>query len=253
MRAFDTDLVFICASTDKEPSSTLDFKTVARDLAEMGRRAEEFSHKDGGRMLRIGYEGLSWAQRNTWSSSWEVVRAANRHNVGLVLDSFNILAVEFADPYNPEGHGRIYPTLQESLDVLRMSLASLVATVPGDRVFFVQLGDAERMNPRAFHAPVDPNVPALLPWSRKHRLYPLETDRGAYLPVDLTLAAILATGYEGPLSLEVFASPLVSADPDVARAHATRGAHGLQQLCDRAGRVDAFWTTPAMDCPAYKT
>lgn len=112
MRAFDTDLVFMCSSMDKEPRSTLDYKVVARDLAEMGRRAEEFSNRDGGRMLKIGYEGLSWAQRNTWASSWEVVRAANRHNVGLILDSFNLLAVEFADPYNPEGHGMIYPTLQ---------------------------------------------------------------------------------------------------------------------------------------------
>lgn len=253
MRAFDTDLVFMCSSIDKEPRSTLDYKVVARDLAEMGRRAEEFSDRDGDRMLNIGYEGLSWAQRNTWASSWEVVRAANRHNVGLIIDSFNLLAVEFADPYNPEGHGRIYPTLRESLDVLRMSLASLVATVPGDRIFFVQLGDAELVDPHTFRPPVDPDTPALLPWSRKHRLYPLETEDGAYLPVDLTLAAILATGYQGPISLEVFAASLFSKDPDVPRVHAKRGVSGLERVCDAAGRVEPFWTTPAMDSPAYKT
>lgn len=253
MRAFDTDLVFMCSSMDKEPRSTLDYKVVARDLAEMGRRAEEFSNRDGGRMLKIGYEGLSWAQRNTWASSWEVVRAANRHNVGLILDSFNLLAVEFADPYNPEGHGRIYSTLKESIDILRMSLASLVATVPGDRIFFVQLGDAELMDPHTFHPPTDPDTPVLLPWSRKHRLYPMETEKGAYLPVDLTLAAILATGYQGPISLEVFAASLFSKDPDVPRIHAKRGVSGLKRVCDSAGRVDPFWTTPAMDSPAYKT
>ncbi|KAH7112630.1 xylose isomerase-like protein [Dactylonectria estremocensis] len=195
MRAFDTDLVFMCSSLDKEPSSTLDYKTVAKDLAEMGRMAEEFSVADGGRMLKIGYENLSWAQRNTWASTWEVVHAANRHNVGLIVDSFNLLAVEFADPYNPEGHGRIYSTLRESLDVLRMSLASLVATVPGERIFLVQLGDAERMSPATFHPPTDPNIPGLLPWSRNHRLCPLETERGGYMPVDLVVATILATGY----------------------------------------------------------
>ena len=252
MRAFDTDLVFMCSSMDKEPRSTLDYKVVARDLAEMGRRAEEFSNRDGGRMLKIGYEGLSWAQRNTWASSWEVVRAANRHNVGLILDSFNLLAVEFADPYNPAGHGRIYPTLKESLDVLRMSLASLVATVPGDRIFFVQLGDAELVDPRTFHPPTDPDTPALLPWSRKHRLYPMETERGAYMPVDLTLAAILATGYQGPLSLEVFAASLFSKDPDVPRTHAERGVSGLKRVCDAAGSVEPFWTTSAMVSPAYR-
>ncbi|EEU38499.1 uncharacterized protein NECHADRAFT_98157 [Fusarium vanettenii 77-13-4] len=224
MRAFDTDLVFMCSSIDKEPSSTLDYKTMAKDLAEMGRMAEEFSVADGGRMLRIGYENLSWAQRNTWSSTWEVVRAANRHNVGLIIDSFNLLAVEFADPYNPEGHSRIYSTPRESLDVLRMSLASLVATVPGERIFL----------------------------SRNHRLYPLETERGGYMPVDLVVAAILATGYQGPLSIEVFASSLHSMDPQVPGQHAERGIKSLKRLCEAATRVEPFWSTKAADSPAYK-
>lgn len=252
MRAFDTDLVFMCASMDKEPTSTMDYKVVARDLAEMGRRAEEYSHADGGRMLKIGYEGLSWAQRNTWSASWEVVRATNRHNVGLIVDSFNLLAVEFADPYNPEGHGRIYSTLQESMDVLRMSLASLVSSVPSDRIFFVQLGDAELMNPTTFHPPTDPAVPALLPWSRNHRLYPLESDRGAYLPVDEVLAAVLATGYSGPISLEVFAASLFSADIGVPKEHSQRGIDSLKKLCDASARVEPFWGTPASESRAYK-
>ncbi len=37
--------------------------------------AEEFSKRDGGKMIKNGYEGLSWAQRNTWAGSWEVMRA----------------------------------------------------------------------------------------------------------------------------------------------------------------------------------
>ena len=253
MRAFDTDLVFMCSSIDKEPRSTLDFKTVAADLREMGRLAEEFSKADGGRMLKIGYEGLSWAQRNTWASSWEVVRAANRHNVGLIVDSFNLLAVEFADPYSPEGHGRIYPTERESLDVLRMSLASFVSTVPGDRIFFVQLGDAEKMNPTTFKRPTDPNIPELLPWSRKHRLYPLEKELGAYIPVDISLAAILASGYKGPLSLEVFSSSLHNTGMDVTSEHARRGVDSLVRLCDAAATVEPFWGTRACDVPAYKS
>lgn len=252
MRAFDTDLVFMCSSIDKEPSSTHDYKTVVKDLREMGRMAEVFSAADGGRMLKIGYEGLSWAQRNTWASSWEVVRAANRHNVGLIVDSFNLLAVEYADPYNPDGHGRIYPTERESLDVLRMSLASFVSTVPGDRIFFVQLGDAERMDPLTFLKPTDESVPDLLPWSRKHRLYPLETDKGAYLPGDMTLAAILATGYKGPLSLEIFTESLYSPNAEVPDEHARRGVEGLTRLCHATETIEPFWGTAASDTLAYK-
>lgn len=143
MRAFDTDLVFMCANTRTDSGVTSDLKTVGRDLADLGDMAAAYSNEDGGQMLKIGYEGLSWATRNTWSASWEVVRFANRPNVGLIVDAFNILAVEFADPYNPTSHGRIYSTLEESLEVLICSLSSLAMTVPGDRVFFYQCGDAE--------------------------------------------------------------------------------------------------------------
>jgi 4-hydroxyphenylpyruvate dioxygenase len=250
MRAFDTDLVFMCSSIDKEPNATSDYKTVAKDLAELGQMAEEYSRRDGGRMLRVGYEGLSWAQRNTWASSWEVVRAANRHNVGLIVDSFNLLAVEFADPYNPEGHGRIYSTLEESLDVLRLSLASLVATVPGDRIFFVQLGDTELVD--ALSLPWQPDEIPLLPWSRGHRLYPLETSRGGYMPVDLAAAAVIATGYKGPLSLEVFNNSLNRPDPSVPSSHARRGYTSLARLVRAVEKVPKFWGTPAQLTAAYK-
>lgn len=87
----------------------------------------------------IRYEGLSWAVRNTWSSTWEVIRFANRHNVGLILDSFNILAVEFANPYNPRGHGRVYHTVEQSMDGLRSSMAALALTVPERRYSFTNV------------------------------------------------------------------------------------------------------------------
>lgn len=252
MRAFGTDLVFMCANLGKEPYVTSDYKTIARELAQIGRMAEEYARKDGGPMIRIGYEALSWAQRNTWSSTWEIVRAANRHNVGLIVDSFNLLAVEFADPYNPKGHGRIYDTLEESLDVLRMSLASLVATVPGSRIFLLQLGDAELMDPTTFKPPSDPDTPSLLPWSRNHRLYPMEADRGGYMPVEMTTAAVLATGYKGPISHEVFNHTLNQPDEEVPLMHAKRGYVSLEKLVEAVSKVPKFWGTPAEQTEAYK-
>jgi 4-hydroxyphenylpyruvate dioxygenase len=241
MRAFDTDLVFMCSNIRTDSGVTSDLQTVARDLAELGDMAAAFSRRDGGRMLNIGYEGLSWAVRNTWSSSWEVVRAANRPNVGLVVDSFNLLAVEFADPYHPAGHGRIYSTVDESMAVLYSSLAALVATVPGDRIFFVQLGDAELVDPETFLPPEDPEVPRLLPWSREHRLFPVESERGGYMPVELVAAAVLATGYKGPFSLEVFNKSLIAPDPSVPSHHAERGYVGLQNLVQAVSQVPRFW------------
>ncbi|KAJ5092654.1 hypothetical protein NUU61_007524 [Penicillium alfredii] len=224
MRAFDTDLVFMCANIRTDDGVTSDLKTVARDLAELGDLAA----------------ALSWASRNTWSASWEPVRFANRPNVGLILDAFNVLAVGFADPYHPDGHGRIYGTLEESLEVLTGSLASLVATVPGDHIFFFQCGDAELVNPVSL-LPRDPDTPALLPWSRSHRLYPLEQSRGGYMPVELVTAAVLATGYQGPISLEVFNVSLNQPGECVPAEHAMRGMRSLSKLVETTRVLSPFW------------
>ncbi|CAK7200127.1 hypothetical protein SEUCBS139899_002817 [Sporothrix eucalyptigena] len=247
MRAFDTDLVFMCASIRRDAGvAPADLTRVARDLAELGDMAAAYSRADGGRMLRIGYEGLSWAARNnTWSSSWEAVRFANHPNVGLVVDAFNVLAVEFADPYNPAGHGRIFPTLRESLEVLAASMAALVAIVPGDKIFFFQCGDAERMNPATFLPPTDPAVPVLLPWSRSYRLYPLEQERGGYMPVELVAAAVVATGYKGPLSLEIFSHTLNLPGENVPDDHARRGIDSLHAVSDIIQTLPPFWKGPA--------
>ncbi|CAH0019999.1 unnamed protein product [Clonostachys rhizophaga] len=241
MRAFDTDLVFMCASIRNDEGVTSDLKTVSKDLAELGDMAAAFSKADGGRMLKVGYEGLSWATRNTWSSSWEAVRSANRPNVGLVVDAFNVLAVEWANPYNPAGHGRVYSTVEESVEILCLSLASLVASVPGDRIFFFQCGDAERMDPTKFLPPTDPTMPPLLPWSRSHRLYPFEASRGGYMPTNLVAAAVLATGYKGPISLEVFSHTLNVGASNVPTEHAKRGITGLKKLTDAVKSIPKFW------------
>ncbi|HET6185094.1 MAG TPA: TIM barrel protein [Acetobacteraceae bacterium] len=63
-----------------------------------------------------------------------------------------------------------------------------LAEVPGERIFFVQLADAPQMS-------LD-----VLSWSRHHRCFPYQGD----LPVEAFVRAVLAAGYRGPLSLEVF-------------------------------------------------
>ncbi|KAK7428073.1 hypothetical protein QQZ08_005505 [Neonectria magnoliae] len=232
MRAFDTDLVFMCSSMrpDDGVNCTANFQTVVRDLIELSDMAMDFSRNDGGKMLRIGYEPLSWARRNTWASAWEVVRAVDRENVGIILDSFNILAVEFADPYSQEGEGRmLYNSRKQALRILQDSMACMAATVRPEKLFFVQLADAERMD-ASFKPPEDPKVPRLLPWSRSHRLFPEEQQCGGYMPVDVVLRAVLQMGYTGPLSLEVFTHSLHVAGETVPANLASRGINGLRTL-----------------------
>src|SRR3954468_15523130 len=63
-----------------------------------------------------------------------------------------------------------------------------IAGVPADRLFFVQLADAPRLTMDA------------LSWSRHFRNFPGQ----GQLPVGDFLRSALASGYNGPLSLEVF-------------------------------------------------
>ncbi len=63
-----------------------------------------------------------------------------------------------------------------------------LADVPGDRIFYVQLADAPR------------KTMDVLSWSRHFRNFPGQGD----LDVDGFVRAVLASGYNGPLSLEIF-------------------------------------------------
>ena len=98
------------------------------------------------------------------------------------------------------------------------------AEVPGEKLFFLQLADAPHM---------DMDV---LQWSRHHRLFP---GQGAF---DLTgfLRHVLAAGYSGPLSLEVFNDVFRQAEPGRAAVDAMRS---LLWLEERLG------TTPAPPAP----
>jgi 4-hydroxyphenylpyruvate dioxygenase len=63
-----------------------------------------------------------------------------------------------------------------------------IAELPGDRIFFLQLADAPLL------------AMDVLSWSRHHRNFPGQ----GQLPVTEFLKAVLASGYAGPLSLEIF-------------------------------------------------
>lgn len=92
-------------------------------------------------------------------------------------------------------------------------------------------------------APADPSIPRIRPWSRSHRLFPLERALGAYLPVDRFSDAVVATGYAGPWSLEVFNDSLADARQEVPEEHAARGMKGLRRAAreayERAGKICA--------------
>lgn len=61
------------------------------------------------------------------------------------------------------------------------------------------------------------------------------------MPVDVVAAAVVATGYKGPMSLEVFNNSLNQPGAGVPSAHARRGFTGLRKLADAIPQVPAFW------------
>ena len=130
MEALGCDLLMVCSNVSPDSLGGID--RAAADLRELGERA----HKRG---MRIAFEALAWGRHiNDYRDSWEAVRRADHPAVGLVLDSFHILA--------------------------RGTDLSAIRAIPRDRIFLVQVADAPRLD-------MD-----YLSWSRHFRNFPGQGD-----------------------------------------------------------------------------
>ncbi|CBQ70197.1 related to 3-dehydroshikimate dehydratase [Sporisorium reilianum SRZ2] len=229
MQALNTELLLICSSNTPAPLTTGDTAAIVRDFRHISAMASEFSAATG-HSVKVGYEALSWgAHVDVWSHAWHVVRDTARDNVGLILDSFNTLAREFADPCSPTG---IQEPADRTLASLSASIAR-IADVPGDKIFLLQIGDACRMPKPLLPSPrEDEPRPARMIWSRSSRLFPCEVERGAFMPVAQFVRAVVKAGYSGAWSIEVFNDSLDDADGAVPAEHAVRARAGLDRLVE---------------------
>jgi sugar phosphate isomerase/epimerase len=162
---------------------------VAEDLGELA----DILHSSG---QRIAFEFLSWSTAApTWSNAWEIVKKADRPNLGICIDTFHIVAVEWADPTTTSGQ------LEDpnAVEKFNMSLKRLTDEVVPDKIFSIQLGDAYKLP-----SPADPEKltwPPLLHWAG----FRTKPSMGlGFLPVDQVTDAILKTGFVGPISIECF-------------------------------------------------
>src|SRR2546423_1278813 len=94
-----------------------------------------------------------------------------------------------------------------------------IAKIPGDRIFFAQLADAPLMAP-------DP-----LSWSRHFRLFP---GQGAFPGTRFTQNR-LASGYNGPISLEIFNDEFRAAPPRPTAIDGMRSLLLLEEELTDAG------------------
>ncbi|KAI0440803.1 xylose isomerase-like TIM barrel [Xylaria telfairii] len=222
-RALGTDIVQIPSSFGPASELSEDMGLAVADLqklADMGLRENP--------PVRFVYEALCFGTRyNTWEQSWDIVQAVDRPNFGLCLDTFNIAGLIYADPASPSGRT---PNCDEAV---RDCIAHLVATIDIERVFYVQVVDAELLaaplvEGHQFHHPEQ--IPRMS-WSRNCRLFYGEKDRGAYLPVtEISRAIFQGLRFEGWVSMELFHRRMADTDAGVPKELASRGATAWAKL-----------------------
>lgn len=120
-----------------------------------------------------------------------------------------------------------------------------LAQVPGERIFFAQVADAPKL---------DMDV---LSWSRHFRCFPGQGD----LDVAGFLAPVIASGYGGPISLEVFNDDFRAASARLTASDGIRSLLYLEELtrARMAGegikaqpRVDLFNPPPPTTCAGFE-
>src|SRR5581483_1485472 len=130
MEALGCDLLMVCSNVSPDSLGGID--RAAADLRELGDRAQR-------RGMRVGFEALAWGRHiNDYRDAWEAVRRADHPAVGLVLDTFHILA--------------------------RKTDLRAIGAIPRDRIFLAQIADAPL---------VDMDY---LSWSRHFRNFPGQGD-----------------------------------------------------------------------------
>src|SRR5580693_2562457 len=122
----------LCLCSNVSPEAIDDSGRAAADLAELA----DLARRQG---MRIGYEALAWGRWvKDWPAAWDIVRAADRDNLGIVLDSFHVCSR--GNPIEP------------------------IAALPAEKIALVQVADAPALV-------MDP-----LSLSRHYRCYPGQGD-----------------------------------------------------------------------------
>ncbi|WP_136068541.1 bifunctional sugar phosphate isomerase/epimerase/4-hydroxyphenylpyruvate dioxygenase family protein [Modicisalibacter radicis] len=106
-----------------------------------------------------------------------------------------------------------------------------LAGIPADKIAFVQIADAPLL---------DMDV---LQWSRHFRCFPGQ----GRLPLEAFMQALARTGYDGPLSLEIFNDAFRAAPSDATAKDGLRSLIWLEQSV-----AGAPWSQPAPAQPEYR-
>ncbi|HJV03569.1 MAG TPA: sugar phosphate isomerase/epimerase [Burkholderiaceae bacterium] len=179
-QAVGAPLLMVCSSTSSHASASMPL--IARHLAKLATLAVPLG-------VRVGYEALSWGRHvNQYEQSWEAVELADHANLGVVIDSFHMLAN------------------RASLDGLE--------DIPSAKIAMVQLSDFMWRDIRS--------AEERLETARHLRVFPGEGAHSAEL-TDL-LRRLDRRGYRGDYSFEVFNDDYLQLSPEIVAQRAHRSA-----------------------------
>jgi sugar phosphate isomerase/epimerase len=179
-REVGAPLLMVCSSTSAHAGGEM--ALIARHLAKLATAAVPLG-------VKIGYEALSWGRHvNQYLQSWEAVDLAGHANLGVVLDSFHMLA-----------NGASFDGLQD---------------IPSEKIALVQLSDFMW---RGIHSAEE-----RLETARHLRVFPGEGAHSAELS-DF-LRRLDRNGYRGDFSFEVFNDDYLQLSPEVVARRAHRSA-----------------------------
>ncbi|MET0887581.1 MAG: TIM barrel protein [Mycetocola sp.] len=201
-----------------------DFEGVGPDLLEQNLRRAAAKFR---LMNRLGIETMLLCSNvATARSGDEQLAATQLRELGTLAERFDVrVAYEalawgrFVDDYEQAArivrladHPRVGVCLDSFHILSKGHNPQAIETIPADKIFFVQLADAPILS-------MD-----VLSWSRHHRLFPGEG--GFDLPA--FMGHLMRTGYDGPISLEIFNDTFRQSDPRATAVDAKRSLRLLE-------------------------
>ncbi|GFF22724.1 3-dehydroshikimate dehydratase [Aspergillus udagawae] len=193
MNVVGTDLLQVGSTDAPAEKITTDRTELVADLRELADLLAK-------RNMRLAYENWCWSTHApTWKDVWEIVRAVDRPNIGLCLDTFQTAGSEWGDPRTISG--RIDDMdLDELNRRFAASMDELARSIPPEKIYLLQISDAYKPT-----RPIeDKMINGLRPRGRwSHDFRPMPYD-GGYLPIEEVTRAVLKTGFRGWFSMEIF-------------------------------------------------
>lgn len=184
MRRLNCRLLIVTPATSRNASADLD--KIAADLRTLATLAIP-------RGIRIGFKPLAWSPSvNNYHTAWELLQRTGNANLGLVLDSYQLMTQT-------------------------LSPSEILSEIPISAISLVQLSDFAMSAVSLMEDQID--------IARHHRLYPGEGVHGAALKG--LVSECLERGYSGDFVFDVYNDKYLSLSPQDSIAHATQSRDWL--------------------------